>query len=667
MAASDKFSLAILFKVIDKASGPLRKVGNNFRKMRGPIAQVGRSLYALARSPSWTKLKQQAIMVGASFQRAFIAAGAAAAKLSAGIAAMKMGLMRLAMPLAAIGFFAVRTAVRFQAAMNMVGAVTNATGAQFNRLRQQALDLGRTTQFTAVDAASGMKFLAMSGLNVNEVIGAMPRVLELAASAQLDLGTAANISTNIMKGFGLQTKDLARVNDVLVNAFTNSNVDLQMLGNTFKYVGPVMKSMGKDIETTAAMAGVLGNAGIQSTMAGTAMRMGMLKLSKAMDKPTKAMKKYGVRVYATDKGNIDLIKTLKGFKAAGLGITELSNIVDTRAASAFEILMSNVEFLPGFIEKLREVGTAARIAEQNMRGLPGATKRFASAWEGLMISGFGDENTAAITKILDKITEFFRESAKQGSWLGQMGEAIKELVTTDSAIAGWAKTVGASMVLLTTTVGKAALAFLALFYAAEVASYSTGNVKMLLKETKLSVLRSRVKEARDTGADGVFVRDGLGMKKISFEEAEQRMVQMGRELSKMDYVTDPLNTPMWKSIVALTEAGSYASGVTSGSEDAPRIEEQKLAQANILRLLAGTMGGAFGSPIGQLQFAGAAWLGMDEGTTGAIGRQSAEHFAQRAVIEVQLAPGLIAGNIIGDADITVEESGVGFVGPIDED
>ena len=117
----------------------------------------------------------------------------------------------------------------FESSMNRVKALTGTSDdpLSFKRLTDQAKELGKTTKFSAGEAADAMGFLAMAGFDTNKIIGAMPGVLELAASAQLDLASAADITSNIMTGYGKTTEELGHVNNVLVKSFSSGNVDLR--------------------------------------------------------------------------------------------------------------------------------------------------------------------------------------------------------------------------------------------------------------------------------------------------------------------------------------------------------------------------------------------------------------------------------------------------------
>lgn len=175
--------------------------------------------------------------------------------------------------------FPVKLAMDFEQQVAKVGAVSNASAEDMAALSAQARQLGRDTQFSAVQAAEGQQFLAIAGFKANQVMAAMPAMLDLAAASGADLGRTADIASDMLSGFGMKASELGYVGDVLTKTFTSSNSTLESLGETMKYVGPAAKMCGASISDTAAMAGLLHNVGIKASQAGTAMRAGFLRLA----------------------------------------------------------------------------------------------------------------------------------------------------------------------------------------------------------------------------------------------------------------------------------------------------------------------------------------------------------------------------------------------------
>ena len=157
---ADKFSLSILLKLQDQLTAPLRKMRKEFRGLGKELKAVSREMTQVGK-------------------------------------ALTLGLTA---PIALFGITSIKTAAEFQASMNFVGAVTNATAKEFEDLTAIAREMGSTTQFSANQAAAGLRFLGQAGLDAVTATKALPAVLELAASAQIDMGTAADIVTHIMAG-----------------------------------------------------------------------------------------------------------------------------------------------------------------------------------------------------------------------------------------------------------------------------------------------------------------------------------------------------------------------------------------------------------------------------------------------------------------------------------
>jgi phage-related tail protein len=142
----------------------------------------------------------------------------------------------------------VKTAMDFEQAMARTGAITRAMPEDMDKLTASARLMGKTTQYTAMQAAEAQMLLGMAGFKTTDILEALPHTLNLAAAGAIDLATAADISSNILSGFGKDASELGFVNDVLVNTFTRSNVTLQTLGETMKYVAPIAKGLKIPIE-----------------------------------------------------------------------------------------------------------------------------------------------------------------------------------------------------------------------------------------------------------------------------------------------------------------------------------------------------------------------------------------------------------------------------------
>src|SRR5690606_15498787 len=205
----------------------------------------------------------------------------------------------------------------YEQSLARAGAVASATEEELRLLAETARQLGADTQYSAAQAAEGMTYLAMAGFNVQQTIEAMPGVLQLAASAQLDLATAADITTNILTGYGLAVADLARVNDVLVSAMTGANTNLQQLGEAMKYAGPVASAAGVEFEEAAAAISLMSNAGIQGSMAGTSLRGALTRLLTPTGQVRDLIQQLGLNLYDANGNLLSMVEIVAELERSG--------------------------------------------------------------------------------------------------------------------------------------------------------------------------------------------------------------------------------------------------------------------------------------------------------------------------------------------------------------
>jgi len=324
------------------------------------------------------------------------------------------------------GAFAIMTfqSARFEQSMARVGAITGAVGSEFESLRQKAMELGRTTQYTASQAAEAMSYFALAGFKSNEIIAAMPDTLNLAAAGQLSMGEAADIVAKIMKGMGLETHELSNAVDVLTAAFTGSNTTLPMLGDAFKMVGPIAKAAKIPLEQITAAIMTLSNAGMQATMAGTGLRGVIAKLSQEGKAIKKVFGELGVSIQNTEGGIrplADIIEDVNtALRAQGKEAKLVSiamNAFGLRAGPAFaELVQQGADSLRNTEKYLRGMGGVAdRVAKRQLNTLIGSLKLLWSAIESAAIQ-IGDKFNPVLRGMTDALTSVissFKGMSKQ--------------------------------------------------------------------------------------------------------------------------------------------------------------------------------------------------------------------------------------------------------------
>ena len=142
-----------------------------------------------------------------------------------------------------------------------VEAISGAAGEELAMLEEQAKELGKTTQFSAIQAASAMEVLGSAGFEATEIYAAMPGLLDLAATDNIELANAAEIAATALRGFGLEADQVGHVADVLARSAADTNASVESMGYSFKYVSTVAEATGVSMEETAAAIGILSDAG----------------------------------------------------------------------------------------------------------------------------------------------------------------------------------------------------------------------------------------------------------------------------------------------------------------------------------------------------------------------------------------------------------------------
>ena len=313
-------------------------------------------------------------------------------------------------PMMAIAGGALMVAAGYERSMNRVQALSGATGAQFVSLQKQARQLGATTQFSASDAADGMGFLAMAGFKTNQILGAMPSTLQLAAAAQMDLAQAADITSNILTGYGLEVDQLGRANDVLVKSFTSANTDLAQLGEAFKYAGPVARGAGLSFEEAAAALSMMGNAGIQGSMAGTSLRGALTRLMNPTREVSNTLRRLRVNVHDANGQLIPFDEIIRRLEPHAEDTAAMMQIFGQRAGPAMAALLGQGSTaLETFVSQLKESeGTAERIADSQMKGLSGALKELRSAVEELALATTEGGPLSGMTWFVKRLADLAR-------------------------------------------------------------------------------------------------------------------------------------------------------------------------------------------------------------------------------------------------------------------
>lgn len=344
---------------------------------------------------------------------------------------------RLTAPIVATGGLFIKVAGDFEAAMNGVRAITGATGADFDALRDKAKRLGETTQFSASQAAAGMEFLGMAGWDTQQILTGVDDVLNLAAASGMGLADAADIASNVMSGFNIEAEEAGRVADVLASVAAAANTDVYQLGEAMKYAAPLASAAGWSLEETAAAVGFLGNAGIQGSMAGTGLNQMLSRLADTSSAGAKKLAGFGVAATNSSGAIRPLTDLLDDLADAGADVGDVMSIFGLEGGPKLQALLGQgTEGLRELIVDLEGAeGAAQRMADIRMEGFAGGWLEMKSAFEGFILavadSGLLDWATALVNKltgIIQKAAETSPEILKIGTIIAGVAAAIGPVV-----------------------------------------------------------------------------------------------------------------------------------------------------------------------------------------------------------------------------------------------
>jgi len=359
--------------------------------------------------------------------------------------------------------------LEFDASMSRVQAITRLDkgdpekAEQLQGLRDQARALGGSTMFTAGQAADAQGYLGMAGFDPKAIKAAMPGMLDLAAAGGADLAQTADIASNIMSGLGMTADQMDRLGDVLVGTFTRSNTNLQMLGDTMKYAAPMAKTYGVELEVAAAMAGKLGDAGLQGSMGGTALSSIMNRLAAPPKAAQKALEQLNIKT-ADANGNLrqmpDILKEIYD-KTKNLGTAKKGGLFKAIAGEeavkgmAQLVEQAGIGELQKLIATLRETqGEAAKTSKVMADNLKGDLTTLGSAWQDLGIE-LQEQQDGPLRGLVQSVIDIVRGVK---TWAMENPGLASGLVKTVAIVAGLAMAIGALLV----TVASVLLPFAAL-------------------------------------------------------------------------------------------------------------------------------------------------------------------------------------------------------------
>ncbi|HII3727958.1 TPA: phage tail tape measure protein [Pasteurella multocida] len=345
-----------------------------------------------------------------------------------------------------------KPAMEFEKSFSKVQALTRLDKVKdaktIKGLRDQAIDLGATTAFSSSEVADAQGYLAMAGFTPEQIKTSLKSVLNTALASGVDLARVSDVASDISSGFKIPASEMGRVADVLTLTFTTSNTSLETLYETMKEGGPIMTSLGQSFESSAAMAGLLGNVGIKGSSAGTALQnIGLNMIN------NKQLKKLGVQVQDA-KGNMrqipEILADIKK-KTDKMGTAQRSNVIKNifgkiPVAAAMELISQADGALQNYENSIKNAsGTVDKVSQTMADNLSGDIKSLLSAKEALGISIFDQNNTllrgftASLTEMLRGMNEWIKANP-------ELAKTIFKLVTFTALFLAGLSAIGLALV-----------------------------------------------------------------------------------------------------------------------------------------------------------------------------------------------------------------------------
>ncbi|MBQ7521510.1 MAG: phage tail tape measure protein [Clostridia bacterium] len=318
-----------------------------------------------------------------------------------------------------IGVSAVKTFADFQSQMSKVSAISGATGKDFEKLNAKAKEMGASTKFSATEAGQAMEYMAMAGWKTESMMDGIEGIMNLAAASGESLALTSDIVTDALTAFGLSASDSGHFADVLAQASSNANTNVAMLGESFKYVAPVAGAMKYSVEDVSLALGLMANASIKGSMAGTSLKTAIANMAKPTKKMASAMEQYGISLTNSDGTAKTFAQVIDNLRSSlgGLSETQQTAVASTIfGKEAMAGMLAIVNASPSDYEKLTSAindadGSAQRMATTMQENLSGAVTIMKSTLEGVAIV-IGETLEPYVSKVVAVITELANKFLK---------------------------------------------------------------------------------------------------------------------------------------------------------------------------------------------------------------------------------------------------------------
>lgn len=300
----------------------------------------------------------------------------------------------ITLPIAGIATAAVKTAADFEAAMSEVAAISGASAEDMTKLTAKAKEMGATTAFSASESAEAMKYMAMAGWKAADMTEGIAGIMNLAAASGEDLGITSDIVTDGLTAFGMAAKESGRFADVMAATSSNANTNVALMGETFKYCASTAGAMGYSIEDISVAIGIMGNAGIKGSMAGTTLKNTIANLAKPTDAQAMVMKKLGISLTDSSGNMKSFAEVMDNLRSSFSGLSETEKAAAATTLAGKQSMAGFLTIVNASTEDFGKLtaaingssGSAEEMAAKMLDNLNGQLTLLKSAAEGIAIT-----------------------------------------------------------------------------------------------------------------------------------------------------------------------------------------------------------------------------------------------------------------------------------------
>lgn len=315
-------------------------------------------------------------------------------------------------------------------------------GDRFSQMQKNVRNVGVETKFTTTEVAGAAKYLAMAGLGIEDINNSILPIANLATISDTPLDRIADIVTNIQTAYGIDSKKMNSLSDILAMVQASSNTTIQEMGEAMKFAAPTMSLAGISFNEAAASIGLLANAGIKGTLAGTNLRRMMLRLMNPTEKALKVLDKYKISLYELDKFSgktklRSLTDIFTQFQGKDLSVQDIQTVFDVIGGNAANNILAALKTLPELVRKSKiSTGFAQSVADDKQ------LETIAGQW-ARVTSQFSESGLKAIEPLQPEIKKMLEDltvtlgKPETIDALSQLGSGILLLVKELGKLGNW--------------------------------------------------------------------------------------------------------------------------------------------------------------------------------------------------------------------------------------